>query len=202
MTFMDIDVIREYLEASPNILFDIKNIQNYRDLRTQQAFYSRLCYEYDYPNFLKQPQIVKDAGAMDRDYWKEQSISLDRKRRDCHNLALSSFYNILEVGRKHNLDYIYLGPELTGDEAFKYLHSERRAEVTDAMLELLYTIEDSVIPSQEKNAGLHDIKREMNAFNRNYHVKKSLTKDESKDEDGNVQFDLKSKNNTTNIENL
>ena len=44
---MEINDIKEYLRRDPNLLSAIKAIMDYRNLRTEQAYYAKLAYEYD-----------------------------------------------------------------------------------------------------------------------------------------------------------
>ena len=48
---MTIDDIRAYLEKSPRLLAEIKKVMDYRDLRTEQAYYAKLLNEYRISQF-------------------------------------------------------------------------------------------------------------------------------------------------------
>lgn len=199
---MDIDVIRTYIAADPSTLEYIKSMLEYRDLRTEQAYYSKLAYLYDYKKFDRGiPKEVSEAGEFDRSYWKERIIALDKARRRTHNQALGAFDAFIRIGEKHHLDYIYIGDRLTAKEASAYERPEVRTQITDAMLQLLNSIEENVTPLNSDDK-LHDVKRNMNQFNRSYSVSESLSSDESKEEDGGIVFDLKNIIDFKNNENL
>lgn len=192
-TDMDISLIKQYVNASPSSLEHIMAMLEYRDLRTEQAYYAMLAYIYDHNKFGRNvPKEVKNAGEWDRSYWKERIIALDNNRRSKHNRALASFYDFVQIGRVNNLDYIYVGDILLPKEAFRYERPEVRTQMTNAMLELLKSIEDSVQVGIEQNEQLKRIKTDMNSFNRSYKVSKSLTDDESEKKDGGIEFELKS----------
>ena len=133
-TDMDISLIKQYVNASPSSLEHIMAMLEYRDLRTEQAYYAMLAYIYDHNKF----------------------------------------------GRN------------VPKEAFRYERPEVRTQMTNAMLELLKSIEDSVQVGIEQNEQLKRIKTDMNSFNRSYKVSKSLTDDESEKKDGGIEFELKS----------
>lgn len=200
----DIDILKEYLTANPDLLNDLNRILKYRNLRSEQAYYALLAKEYD-TNIMSKNKIVKNAGEMDRSYWGYLIETLDKQRRDRHNEALTSFNNFLETGYKYGLDYIYIGPTLTDKEITGYLYSERRAYITDAMFKLLAVLEDAAI---EKTApsytteSLHSVQKDMNRFNRDYNIKQSLLSDESKEENGGIEFDFKPTNTLNNNVNL
>lgn len=195
----NIDILKEYLTANPGLLNDLNRILEYRNLRSEQAYYARLAHEYDYGDIMNQNKIVRDAGAMDRDFWKYKIEHLDKQRRDYHNNALTSFNNFLETGLKHGLDYIYVGPTLTDKEVTKYLRSERRAHITDAMFQLLAIIENAAV---EKTETLYPVQKGMNSFNRVYNIKSSLIHDEDKSNNGGIEFDFNSISTLNNNENL
>ena len=59
---MNIEDIKLYLEKSPDLLADIKRIMDYRNLRTEQVYYSRLLYEYrNYANLIRVSKTVEFA---------------------------------------------------------------------------------------------------------------------------------------------
>ena len=64
----------------------------------------------------------------------------------------------------------------------------------DAMLELMNVIENSVIididKENDENNGIYQIAREIQKFNKEYSVKKSIEHDEDTKEDGGIEFDL------------
>ncbi len=204
--YMDFDVnlIRQYIQASPEVLTYINDILNYRNLVTQQAYYSKLVYAYRHYSYGESSKIkeLKDAGEIEFGYWKEQIQKLDFVRRKTHNKALSAFNGILEVGRKNNLDYMYIGAELKQKEINSHDNLPARKRVTDAMFKMLESIEENIWHTTEPNKGLGEIRKNMERFNNDYHVKKSLIEDESLKEDGGIEFDFKTNGNFNNNENL
>ena len=74
---VDIDTIKQYLQADPSLLTDIYNMMKYRELRTEQVYYAHLAYEYDHVDIMRQSKIVRNAGNFDRSGWTEKSIKLD-----------------------------------------------------------------------------------------------------------------------------
>lgn len=187
---MNIEVILEYLKKDPNLLVDIHNIMKYRDLRTEQVYYARLAYEYDHVDIMKQCKEVRNSGNMDRMRWRTRSENLDKDRRQTHNKALISFNSILRTGENCNLPTLYNGKKLTNEEIAGHLKAERREEITDSMFEMLWTIEDSVIESENSREvqDIRKIKQDMRTFNRTYNVEKSMLKDESDEKDGGIEF--------------
>lgn len=198
----NIDILKEYLTANPDLLNDLNRILKYRNLRSEQAYYALLAHEYDYGNIMSLNKIVRDAGEMDRSYWKYKIEHLDKQRRDYHDAALTSFNNFLQTGYKNGLDYIYVGPTLTDKEITGYLHSERRAHITDAMFKLLAIIEDAAVEKTHATESLHNVQKDMNRFNRDYNIKHSLIRDEDEKDNGGIEFDFKSSNTLNNNENL
>lgn len=189
---MNIDLIKRHIAMSPDILGDILNIMKYRNLRTEQVYYAKLSYEYDHLDISKQCKEVRNAGSLARSHWGTRSERLDQDRRQTHNKALISFNSILKVGRDNGLESLFNGKTLTNEEIVKHERAERREEITDSMLEMLYTIEESVIEQENSklSQNLNTLKGEMRSFNRNYGVTKSLLKDESLEKDGGIEFDL------------
>ena len=190
---MDIKLIQEYVKRDISVMDKIKKIMDYRNLRTEQAYYAKLSYEYDYANFSEQSKEVRNAGDFDRSYWKSKLQSLDRDRRGKHNDALISFYGIQSIGRKFGLELLYNGQELSPKDIINYNHPELREQITNAMFEMLHSIEESVIDKEgqenEKEL-LVKLKQDINKFNKDYNVKKSILKDDSNERDGGIEFDL------------
>lgn len=188
----DISTIKQYLQVDPRLLTDIYNMMKYRELRTEQVYYAHLAYEYDHVDIIKQCKLVRNAGNMDRMTWARKSENLDKNRRSTHNKALISFNSILKTGEMYNLPELYKGKKLTNEEIVGYLRAERREEITDSMFEFLNIIEDGVIENElsKENNGIKEIQNEMKSFNRTYSVSKQILKDESKEQDGGIEFDL------------
>lgn len=191
---MDINLIKKYIATSPDILGDILNIMNYRNLRTEQIYYAKLAYEYDHLDISKQCKEVRNAGELARGHWKYKAGRLDQDRREKHNKALISFNSILQVGKESGLESLFNGKTLTNEEIVRYERAERREAITDSMFEMLYIITDAII-DQENNKTkdvLEKLQGDMRSFDRNYHVSKPILKDESTAKDGGVEFDLSS----------
>lgn len=167
-------------------------MMKYRELRTEQVYYAHLAYEYDHVDIIKQCKLVRNAGNMDRMTWARKSENLDKNRRSTHNKALISFNSILRTGEMYNLPELYKGKKLTNEEIVGYLRAERREEITDSMFEFLNIIEDGVIENElsKENNGIKEIQNEMKSFNRTYSVSKQILKDESRERDGGIEFDL------------
>lgn len=200
---VDIDTVKQYLQADPSLLTDIYNMMKYRELRTEQVYYAHLAYEYDHVDIMRQSKIVRNAGNFDRSGWTEKSIKLDKNRRATHNKALISFNSILRTGKLCKLPEIYNGKTLTNEEIVGYLRAERREEITDSMFEFLNIIEDGVIENEisRQNSELKKIKSDMKNFNKMNNVSKSLMKDESTENDGGIEFDFSNAfNNSQEIE--
>lgn len=189
---VDISTIKQYLQVDPRLLTDIYNMMKYRELRTEQVYYAHLAYEYDHVDIIKQCKLVRNAGNMDRMTWARKSENLDKNRRSTHNKALISFNSILRTGEMYNLPELYKGKKLTNEEIVGYLRAERREEITDSMFEFLNIIEDGVIENElsKENNGIKEIQNEMKSFNRTYSVSKQILKDESRERDGGIEFDL------------
>ena len=189
---VDISTIKQYLQVDPRLLTDIYNMMKYRELRTEQVYYAHLAYEYDHVDIIKQCKLVRNAGNMDRMTWARKSENLDKNRRSTHNKALISFNSILRTGEMYNLPELYKGKKLTNEEIVGYLRAERREEITDSMFEFLNIIEDGVIENElsKENNVIKEIQNEMKSFNRTYSVSKQILKDESKEQDGGIEFDL------------
>lgn len=202
---MDIKLIQEYVKKDISVMDKIKKIMDYRNLRTEQAYYAKLSYEYDFGNWANQCKEVRNAGDFDRSYWGDRLQSLDRDRRNKHNSALIGFYEMQEIGRKFGLELLYNGEKLLPKDIVQYNYSERREEITDAMFELLHCIEESIIEInkdeiESENKLLVNLKHDINSFNKNYNVKKSILHDESNEKDGGIEFDLSNLNNNINEE--
>ena len=61
--------------------------------------------------------------------------------------------------------------------------------MTDTMFDMLYTIENAIFKQEAKM--ITKTIKEMQEFNREFGVKTSMQKDEDKNEDGGIEFDLK-----------
>lgn len=190
---MTIDDIRAYLEASPRLLEEIKKIMDYRNLRTEQVYYAKLLNEYrmmDYSWNERVSKTVRNAGEFEASWWREKTIDLDKARRGKHNGALMGFRDIVNTGKAAGLPSLYDGRMLSLAEICKHDDPVTRAAITDAMFDMLRTIEDAVIQREpEQNEEIKQVQRDMMKFNREYHVKKSMINDEDRRIDGGVEFD-------------
>lgn len=195
--------IRKYINADPSLLEDIKNMLEYRDLRSEQAYYIRLQRIYELHDYMN--PILRDAGEWDYSYWKEKASSMDHDRSRYHNRALLSFRRLAKEHEKNwNLSKIYFGRLLTPDEIDGHiaLKQDIRNEMTDAMFELLGVIEDGVVIEKEANPDLKQMKTNMDKFNNDYEIKKSMTKDDSESksaDDLGMEFRFDSINSGTNL---
>ena len=189
----DINLIKKYVYADSNSLSYLKKMLDYRNLRTEQAYYAELAYRYDNYEFgQKQPKEVIDAGEFQRDMWRDKLISLDKKRRGKHNEAIAAFKSFLEIGEKNNLDYIYVGPMLSPEQAEKYMNAEYRAVITDAIFKILHSIEEASIKKIKENdktaENYENLKGAIDTFDKEYGVKKSILFDEDKNSKGGIEF--------------
>lgn len=190
---MTIDDIRTYLEKSPRLLSEIKRVMDYRNLRTEQVYYTKLLNEYrlmEYSWNTRVSKIVREAGEFQASWWREKTIDLDKARRGKHNGALMAFADIINTGKACGLPELYSGKVLSLREICNHEDSVTREEMTDAMFDMLRTIEDAVIQQEpEQNEAIKGVQKEMTQFNRAYHVKQSMIKDEDRNIDGGVEFD-------------
>lgn len=185
-----IEDIRLYLEKNPSLLGDIKRMMDYRNLRTEQVFYAKLLYEYrNYDNLFRVSKMVEQAREWDKGLWEDKNIQLDKNRRQYHNRALVSFARMVRIGRANELPEIFEGEVLTEDAIYKHEdpYGMSRERMTDAMFEMLYSIERGVL--QQESEAIQEIQSDMDKFNYQYHVQKSMRSDESIEVDGGVKFD-------------
>lgn len=191
---MTIDDIRAYLETSPRLLEEIKKIMDYRNLRTEQAYYAKLLNEYRISQFSwdeRVSKIVRDAGELEVSWWKENAKDLDKARRGKHNAALMAFRDMVNTGKAAGLPELHDGKMLSLVEICNHQDPVTRAAVTDSMFDMLTTIENAVIQKEpEQNEGIKEIQRDMIRFNREYSVKQSMVRDEDRRKDGGIEFDL------------
>lgn len=203
---LDINLINEYLITDPSLLVDLKKMIDYRDLRIEEAYYAKLSLLYD--TKLSQvrreyPPVVETATFFDRSLWEYKTRELDASRTKYHNTALKAFYNWTQAYTKHsNLTPLIEGKPLTPEEADEHDNYRTRKETTDAMFELLHTIECPSDRTKKYSSNLQSIQEGMYQFNAEHGVKKPILKDESKDDDGGIVFDLKPQNNFDHLENL
>lgn len=192
---MDIEVIRSYLKKSPSLLEDIKNIMDYRNLRTEQVYYAKLLYEYRYQySMTRVCKTVEHAREFEKSCWEMKTVDLDKARRGKHNKALISFARIVNSGKKFCLPEIYQGKLLDDEEIYRHDGNLLvREQMTDAMLDMLFTIENAVCMGEQREKKEHDeirgLQRDILRFNDQYHVSKSMRKDESDLKDGGIVFD-------------
>lgn len=195
---MEINDIKEYLRRDPNLLSAIKAIMDYRNLRTEQAYYAKLAYEYDHQFKLpKVSKAIRSAGEFDRSFWKDRLVELDKRRRATHNKSLTGFARMVNTGRLYGFPKIYKGKVLTADQIENHQEPAIREQMTDAMFDMLFTIENAIIEQENEKESpkeaqlITDTRKEMQQFNREYSVKTSMQKDESRNKDGGIEFDLK-----------
>ena len=101
-----------------------------------------------------------------------------------------AFLDIVNTGKACGLPELYDGRLLSLSEICKHEDPVTREAMTDAMFDILRTIENAVIQREpEQNETIKEVQREMTQFNRAYHVKQSMIKDEDRKIDGGVEFD-------------
>lgn len=149
----------------------LTNLLNYRNIRTKQAFLSKL-------NFGNNTR--KERAMMSE---------LDKDRREKHNLALTSLRGLVDFAKKHNLEPIYNGPMLSEEEIESHSSStyDTRMEMTDAFLKILsdlQTYTSEICSDKDVRNILNNISTQIHKSNRDYGVKKELTHD-----DGDIIFE-------------
>ena len=174
-------LVRE-LNESPDMLKNIKNLMDYRDLRKKQSWLS---------NFYFRTTQMCD-GELKLQSLRHEVSKLDRDRRNYHNRALASFYSLVNDMKAKGIPPIYTGRLMSpyDDKVKRYGDPNIRQEMTDAFLGILYdisetTIEDLKIENGEYSEGVQtfrSIARDLQRQDSSYGVKKPLTKDECKDD--------------------
>lgn len=156
-------------EASATIR-RIMNLLAYRELRTKQAYTSKIC-----------------QGNNDR-ATRERLAKFDKDRREKHNLALTSLNGLVDFAEKNNLEPIYTGNRLSEKEIEEHKAEsyDTRLEMTDAFLQILidlgkYSTRECADKSLKKD--LESIKDKMYKVSRDYGVTQELSYD-----DGDILF--------------
>lgn len=149
----------------------ITNFLNYREIRTKQAYFSKL--------------NSGDFSVTTR----SMLADLDKDRREKHNLALTSLKGLVEFAKKHNLEPIYAGPILSEKEIESHTPStyDTRMEMTDAFLQILndlQTYTSTVCSDKHAQSILNNVVNKIYKVNRNYALKKELSHD-----DGDIEFE-------------
>ena len=164
-----IDIYAEdYKPEADAIIRMIENMLKYRELRTEQAFVSKM-----------------NSGNNSREI-REKLAELDKDRREKHNLALSSLKGLNEFAKRYGLEPIYTGRELTEEqiESHDSATYDTREEMTDAFLKLLIDIEKSAIEEYgNSKVEMMKLQKDIDKTKRQYGVKKELEHD-----DGNIEF--------------
>lgn len=164
-----IDIYAEdYKPEADAIIRMIENMLKYRELRTEQAFVSKM-----------------NSGNNSREI-REKLAELDKDRREKHNLALSSLKGLNEFAKRYGLEPIYTGRELTEEqiESHDSATYDIREEMTDAFLKLLIDIEKSAIEEYgNSKVEMMKLQKDIDKTKRQYGVKKELEHD-----DGNIEF--------------
>lgn len=166
-----VDINAEDYEPKAEItLMRIMNLLSYREIRTKQAYTSKIC-----------------KGDNSRST-REMLSKLDKDRRDSHNLALESFKWLMDFAKKYNLEPLYTGPMLSEKEieAHKPESYDARQEMTDAFLQILKDLGDySTRNCSDRGLkkDIESIQDRMYKISRDYGVKEELLHD-----DGDVLF--------------
>lgn len=128
--------IRELLLKDPDMLEHLNNMLKYRELRVEQCLI---------PIWIDEALESRDDGYFKVDVMREKAVTLDKKRRQYHNKALSGFYRIIEAQKDKGIANIaYSGRVMNPlDYDDNYGIDSVREKMTDAFLDTLYAIEDS-----------------------------------------------------------
>ena len=166
-----IDIYAEDYEPEASVtIMRIMNLLAYRELRTKQAYTSKIC-----------------RGNKDR-ATRERLEKFNKDRREKHDLALTSLNGLVDFAEKNNLEPIYTGNRLSEKEIKE--HNEElydvRLEMTDAFLQILidlgnYSTRECADQSLKKD--LESIKDRMYKFSRDYGITQELSYD-----DGDILF--------------
>ena len=167
-----IDVEAEdYEPKATATLMRIKSFLSYRELRTKQAYTSKMS------------KGNKDRAVMER------LAKFDKDRREKHNLALTSLNGLVDFAERFNLEPIYTGKRLSEKEIKEHKADsyDTRLEMTDAFLQILidlgnYSTRECSDKSLKKD--LESIKDQMYKFSKDYGVTKELSYD-----DGDISFE-------------
>ena len=145
----------------------LKNILGYREIRTLQAYASKLA-RGDY---------TKDT--------RSKLVEMDKARRSSHNLALANFKGLVEFGKKYGLESLYDGALLTDQEIERHTVDtlDVRKEMTDAFLKMLVDI-DKTPYSLVDNKEISVLKNKIEKVDRDYKVSKAIEHD-----DDDVEFE-------------
>lgn len=166
-----IDIYAEDYKPEASVTISrIMNLLAYRELRTKQAYTSKIC-----------------QGNNDR-ATRERLAKFDKDRREKHNLALTSLNGLVDFAEKNNLEPIYTGNRLSEKEIEEHKAEsyDTRLEMTDAFLQILidlgnYSTRECADKSLKKD--LESIKDKMYKFSRDYGVTQELSYD-----DGDILF--------------
>lgn len=162
----------------------IETFIRYKEIRTKQYWYSMKFKDSSIKNY-----------AIGRN-------ELDKQRRFLHNSALQSVLGFDKFAERFNLPKLYEGNLLTAEEIENHDPNvyEKRMEMTDFIFGLLSEIEDIDIikkieeSNKEYTDFMSNLKKQVEKVDRDYGVKNSIKKDESKDEKDNIEFYLTSDN--------
>lgn len=167
-----IDVNAEdYVPEADITIRRIECLLAYRELRTKQAYTAK---------------IVRGNNTRTV---RERLATLDRDRREKHNLALTSFKGLIEFAKKYNLEPIYTGNILSEEEIESHSSDtyDVRKEMTDSFLKLLKDLGNySTRQIIDKNVR-KDIEKVQNRIfknQRDYGIKQELLEDK-----GDIKFE-------------
>lgn len=135
-----ISLLKQLIEKETELFGDdsfieeeIKNIIDYRHIRTEQAWYS-----------------MATDGITDRTVAAELS-RIDRERRVKHNAALRSVNIINRFCEKVGMEKLYEEKTLTNDQINNHDNNflDLRRDITDFMLQLVAEIQNTKIKTKE-----------------------------------------------------
>lgn len=160
----------------------IETFIRYKEIRTKQYWYS---------------MKFKDSSVKSYATGRNE---LDKQRRFLHNSALQSVLGFDKFAERFNLPKLYEGNLLTAEEIESHDSKayDKRMEMTDFLFSLLNEIEDLDINMQIEESDkeytdfMSNLKKQVEKVDRDYGVKSSIKKDESKDEKDNIEFYLTS----------
>ena len=178
-------LLSELDEDPDNTITRIQNMMQYRDLLTQIAWY---------PEYITELENDPDVSDLYIDRLRERPVQLDKKRRDVHNTALASLFNMVNDMKFRRIYGFYNGRIMNPlKEADKYGNTDIRREMTNFILKTLYEIE--LLSAQDLNYlisatddsisidSLKQIRDSLARSSRGYGVKNPL-----KSDDGSIDF--------------
>lgn len=172
------------LRLRPDVLSNIKTFYNYRRIRVEQRLLPIWIEEAknDYEN----------ASSLNISRMQDRVVSLDRQRRNVHNIALGNFNGLMRDYRNCGIEPFYQGETMDPyNTKNNYGDPDIRKSMTDAMLSFLGDIEDTNI--NELSIGKEDysetigifsqIHKDLNTQTHDYGLKRNIVED-----DGDIEL--------------